>query len=591
MDRGHELKAYLMSDLNNNKYKNMSLVELYASDTKYYMTLERRHLIDEAAISFFKEKGNVIRAAGSIPTVAFRKLKYEQIIDEYLASKEAVEKSMADVQIDYKSSAGESGDSKSKTLKRDRTEKTASVPRDKDPNPPDKQEKKQMPIETVFREKPFHCVADGIVLNKIDVKMASATKTGKSLSFPRYMCPTCNRLYTNLQGYKDLYPIILGGKRYTNVSPEKDEERYIKHLQAPHVAIPGTKCYVYGASKPGICRVCGNRTFSITSIIIPSQKKKKPTYHARFCEKCKTYYLSYNVFKAHSTDWKIINEGAIQEITEELRIKSEEKARLKAERRAKRKEKALKKKMKQIELQQEEERKRQERLEKERIASEERERKLQEQSLRQSQNTTSESDYDKASDKILDHDNNIGVKDFVVRRTTFKCRHHDHKLQNIEAVINIITKDGDVMKTTVPAGYCPNCNIFFIMESTYQQLKMRGTPVCRVSDEKAYLSNNSFANGMVLARESILMQYGYTVSQEEGLTSARRRKILAILIDNKILTKSDIISYLDFFINQRKYQYRFGKAIEKWENDREFVSEYNSGSYTQYGVGGIYRKY
>ena len=35
----------------------------------------------------------------------------------------------------------------------------------------------------------------------------------------------------------------------------------------------------------------------------------------------------------------------------------------------------------------------------------------------------------------------------------------------------------------------------------------------------------------------------------------------------------------------------FEKAIEKWESDREFVSEYKSGSYSQYGIGGIYRKY
>ncbi len=164
-------------------------------------------------------------------------------------------------------------------------------------------------------------------------------------------------------------------------------------------------------------------------------------------------------------------------------------------------------------------------------------------------------------------------------------------MQNIDAVINIINKDGDIKQTTVSAGYCPNCNLFFIMESTYQKLKLKGTPICRVSDEKTYLSGSSFVNGMRLAQESVLMQYGYTVSQAEGLTGARRRKILALLIDNKILTRSDIISYLDFFINQRKNQHRFEKAIEKWESDREFVSEYRAGSYLQYGVAGIHRKH
>ena len=52
---------------------------------------------------------------------------------------------------------------------------------------------------------------------------------------------------------------------------------------------------------------------------------------------------------------------------------------------------------------------------------------------------------------------------------------------------------------------------------------------------------------MQLAQESVLMQYGYSVSQEEeeGLTSAARRKILALIVDHKIFTRNEIIGYLD----------------------------------------------
>ena len=190
------------------------------------------------------------------------------------------------------------------------------------------------------------------------------------------------------------------------------------------------------------------------------------------------------------------------------------------------------------------------------------------------------------------HDNNnIEAKDFVVRRSAFKCRYQEHSLQNIEGLIQIIDRNGNVSQVKVPAGYCANCNTFFIMESVYQSLKLKGIPVCRVSDEKAYLSGNVFANGMQLAQESVLMQYGYSVSQEEGLTSAARRKILALIVDHKILTRNEIIGYLDFFINQRKNQPRFEKAIDKWEQDREFISEYRAGEYIQYGVNGLYRKY
>lgn len=183
----------------------------------------------------------------------------------------------------------------------------------------------------------------------------------------------------------------------------------------------------------------------------------------------------------------------------------------------------------------------------------------------------------------------IGVRDFVVRRNVFKCMHASHKLENVVAAVNIIDKYNEERLIRVNAGYCSNCKIFFIMESTYENLKNRGIPICRVSDEKTYLKNYS-VNGMLLAQESILMQYGYNVNQQEGLSSTRRQKILAVLIDKKILGKSEIISYLDFFISQRQTQSKYQVAISKWEADREFVENYRIGEYHQYGVNAIYRR-
>ena len=185
----------------------------------------------------------------------------------------------------------------------------------------------------------------------------------------------------------------------------------------------------------------------------------------------------------------------------------------------------------------------------------------------------------------------IRVKDFVVRRTTFKCIHHNHQVQDIEATTSLIDRKGEVIEARVSAGYCLNCNTFFIMESTFQNLRMKGTPICRISDEKTYLKNNAYVNGMILAQESILMQYGYTVSQEQGLSDVNRRRILALLIDNEVLTRSDIIGYLGFFINQRQHQNKYERAISKWEADLEYISEYKKGIQTLYGVNSICRKY
>ena len=184
----------------------------------------------------------------------------------------------------------------------------------------------------------------------------------------------------------------------------------------------------------------------------------------------------------------------------------------------------------------------------------------------------------------------IGYKDFVIKRSTFKCMHNNHHTENVVAAVTIVPNNlnsGELRLEKVSAGYCRECNSFFILESTYDNLKFKGMLLCRVSDEKTYLKGKTI-NGMLLAQESILMQYGYTVNQQDDLSERTRRKILAVLIDNKILSKSDIISYLDFFISQRP-QAKFHVAVSRWEADREFVCNYRLGEFTQYGINGIYR--
>lgn len=183
----------------------------------------------------------------------------------------------------------------------------------------------------------------------------------------------------------------------------------------------------------------------------------------------------------------------------------------------------------------------------------------------------------------------IGIKDVLVRRTVFICMHYKHKVKDLTAAVKVIGDDEESRLVQISAGYCEQCKVYFIMESTYERLRNMGVVLCRICDEKSYM-NSLGTNGMMLAQESILMQFGYNVSQKEGLSASRRQKILAIMIDNKVISKSEIISYLDFFISQRQYQSKFELAVSKWEADREFVQEYKIGQYTQFGVNVIYRR-
>lgn len=124
--------------------------------------------------------------------------------------------------------------------------------------------------------------------------------------------------------------------------------------------------------------------------------------------------------------------------------------------------------------------------------------------------------------------------------------HNKHKIEYVVAMINI-DDNGRKKQIKISAGYCSQCKIYFILDSTYQNLKKKGMILCRISDEKNYMKGG-YANGIKLAQESLLMQYGYNVSQTEGLTATARQKILAVIIDNKIMSKSEIISYIDFLL-------------------------------------------
>lgn len=168
----------------------------------------------------------------------------------------------------------------------------------------------------------------------------------------------------------------------------------------------------------------------------------------------------------------------------------------------------------------------------------------------------------------------ISPTDFIVRKSDFKCVHNEHAVEDVIAVAKVISPKGEKINMKVSAGHCKTCDVYYIMNSYFDVLRRAGIPICRVSDEKTYKKNLECGE-MGLAAESKLMQYGYNVNKDEDLSDLTRQNILASLIDNKIMRRTEIISYLDFFIEQRKGRSHYEIAISKWEKDREFVTHYN----------------
>ena len=183
----------------------------------------------------------------------------------------------------------------------------------------------------------------------------------------------------------------------------------------------------------------------------------------------------------------------------------------------------------------------------------------------------------------------ITAKDFMIRCSVFHCMNKEHSLKNIVAVVGLIDRDGDYTEATVSAGYCEQCNIYYMMESSYMSLRRQGKICCRVFDEKR-LSNPGISGGFNMSDTSVLMDYGYSVSYQKNIPVAQRQSILAMLIDNGIISKTGIISYLDFFITHHGSNAGMEIAVSKWEEDRAFVQAYKTGQYKKIIVNSLRRR-
>ena len=188
---------------------------------------------------------------------------------------------------------------------------------------------------------------------------------------------------------------------------------------------------------------------------------------------------------------------------------------------------------------------------------------------------------------------NITAHDFVVRSSVLKCRNKNHQLQDLKATVMTINKRGEVSSITVPVGYCPDCKLFFIMENVYQRIRHSAIPVCRTMDEKYYITDYR-QNGIYretqydnLAQESVLKQFGYSVNQADDIPPIQRKNILAAIVDYGILTKSEIVSYLEYFIRSRRTQKRrddslkYRTAIDKWREDIDWINSYRIGTFKE----------
>ncbi len=180
----------------------------------------------------------------------------------------------------------------------------------------------------------------------------------------------------------------------------------------------------------------------------------------------------------------------------------------------------------------------------------------------------------KIGDALKEYDR-IEFADIVVKTNIYKCN-KKHKIEQIQAKVEVVNSFGEIIEILCPAGYCQNCNCYFILEEDFERLKKRGIILCQIVSEEIYRTGNSNYS-INLKAESVLHQAGYNVSSATNLSDIQRREILKRVVDYELYSISGLCSFLDYLIDKNLQVRRrdMSSAISKWQSDRNFISNYN----------------
>lgn len=159
-------------------------------------------------------------------------------------------------------------------------------------------------------------------------------------------------------------------------------------------------------------------------------------------------------------------------------------------------------------------------------------------------------------------------------KSTRSCSVESHKVKDVLARIPIKV-NGKPMVVTVDAWYCETCDVYYILHSTYDSIK--GIPICDIKDFRTgqYISCSSDYDNIVTSDyETMLHKLGYNVDQRNGLSAQERHDILAQIVAKHQIAKNEIISLLQYYIRRNANNSNMYYAVEKWQNDLEFIRRF-----------------
>lgn len=156
------------------------------------------------------------------------------------------------------------------------------------------------------------------------------------------------------------------------------------------------------------------------------------------------------------------------------------------------------------------------------------------------------------------------------------CFCGNHKIIDVCVIIKVATKFGKVTNVEIPGAFCPACNQYIILKKDYILAKNKGVLLCQIED-KTPQYKLKHKNNFCHENESRIHMLGYNVIKKYNYTQFQRQMILANIIENTDITVHEILSIIDMNIARHQSQFNYSDAVKKWEQDRNFVVNYQLG--------------
>ena len=163
----------------------------------------------------------------------------------------------------------------------------------------------------------------------------------------------------------------------------------------------------------------------------------------------------------------------------------------------------------------------------------------------------------------------LSAADFLVRSSNYSCINNNHEILRINAIVCVINKNIRY-EISVPAAYCKKCNRYYILENYYDKLKNYGYICCKIEKFDVLIGKKNQAYSSCKDK-SLLKIYGYNVNSASRLTEGERHRILDFVIGNKIMSRNEVITLLEWQVQTKKKDKKYRNAVEKWGRDLEYL--------------------